>query len=68
MILIFDHQVQGKCYPNLVTPGIKPYTPDWHQFSQRSPYSEPSMLVEYLQREGVDVEIRTVDQSTPDSR
>jgi hypothetical protein len=67
MILIFDHQVQGKCYPNLVTPGIKPYTPDWHQFSQRSPYSEPSMLVEYLQREGVDVEIRTVDQSTPDS-
>lgn len=67
MILIFDYQVQGKCYPNLVTPGVQPYTPYWRQFSQRSPYSEPSMLVEYLRHEGIDIEIRTVDQSTPDS-
>lgn len=67
MILIFDHQAQDKCYPNLVAPGVRPYTPDWRLFSQRSPYSEPSMLVEYLRQEGIDVEIRTVDQSTADS-
>jgi hypothetical protein len=54
MIFEFDEIIQGKPYPNLARHRAVPYTPEWRQFSQHNPFSEPPTLIEWLQDEGIE--------------
>jgi hypothetical protein len=54
MILEFDREIQGRAYPNLARHQAVPYTPEWRQFSQHWPFSEPVMLTEYCNEHGID--------------
>lgn len=49
----FDQYASGRPYPNLATWKAKPYTPEWRQFSRHWPFSEPPMLIEYMDHEGI---------------
>ena len=53
MIFEFDRWVDGRPYPNLARWQAQPRTPEWRQFSQHWPFSEPPMLIEYLADEGI---------------
>lgn len=53
MIFEFDRYSQDKPYPNLARHRAEAYTPEWRQFSQHWPFSEPPMLIEYLRDEGL---------------
>lgn len=56
MILEFDLWKRGRPCPNLARWSAEPYTPQWRQFSQHWPFSEPAMLYDYCQDEGVSIE------------
>lgn len=60
MIFEFDLWKRGRPYPNLASWVAEPYTPEWRQFSQHWPFSEPAMLFEYLQDEGISGPIDSV--------
>ena len=60
MIFEFDRYIDGRPYPNLAQHQAVPYTPEWRQFSQHWPFSEPPGLIEWCQDEGV-----SWDQSGP---
>lgn len=49
MIFEFDQWPR----PNLAKHQAQPLTPAWREFSQHWPFSEPPMLVEYCQSEGI---------------
>jgi hypothetical protein len=53
MIFEFDRWASDRPYPNLARWSAQPYTPEWRQFSQHWPFSEPPMLWEYLQDEQI---------------
>lgn len=53
MIFEFDRWVDERPYPNLARWQALPRTPEWRQFSQHWPFSEPPMLIEYLTDEGI---------------
>ena len=55
MILEFDSWKRGRPSPNLARWSAEPYTPQWRQFSQHWPFSEPAMLYDYCQDEGVSI-------------
>jgi len=54
MIFEFDRYSQDKPYPNLARHRAEAYTPEWRRFSHHWPFSEPPMLIEYMQDEGLD--------------
>lgn len=53
MIFEFDRWIDGRPYPNLARWQARPRTPEWRQFSHHWPFSEPPMLIEYLEDEGI---------------
>lgn len=53
MTFEFDRWVRDRPYPNLARWSAEPYTAQWRQFSQHWPFSEPVMLYDYCQDEGV---------------
>lgn len=53
MIFEFDRWIDGKAYPNLARWEARPFTLEWRQFSHHWPFSEPPILVDYLQEEAV---------------
>ena len=57
MIFEFDQYIQDKPYPNLALHQAVPYTPEWRQFSQHWPFSEPPKLIEYCNDESVSLDI-----------
>lgn len=53
MILEFDRFIGPKPYPNLARHEAQPYTPEWRQFGQHWPGTEPCNLYEFAMDEGV---------------
>jgi hypothetical protein len=55
-LFLFDRVIsQDRPYPNIAQHQAKPYTPEWRQFSQRWPFSEPVGFYEHCRNNGVDV-------------
>jgi hypothetical protein len=53
---LFDHVIsQDRPHPNIAQHQALPYTPEWRQFSQRWPFSEPVGFYEHCRNHGVDV-------------
>jgi len=52
MNLAFD-KIGIKPHPNLSRWQARPYTPEWRQFSNQWPYSEPLHFLEYLDQEKI---------------
>jgi hypothetical protein len=60
---VFDHVWdQARPAPNIARWQARPYTPEWHQFSQHWPWSEPVMFYEYCRVHGIAVRAITHDQ------
>lgn len=57
MIFEFDRYVNSRPYPNVARHRALPFTPEWRQFSQHWPFSEPPKLLEYCQDESVSLDI-----------
>lgn len=55
MTFEFDRWIRNRPYPNLAKWTAEPYTPGWRQFSQHWPFSEPVLLYDYCQDEGMTV-------------
>ena len=65
--LCIDKFIKDKAYPNLATLNAAPYTPSWRQFSLHSPFSEPVMLIEYMQYHNVPYDIVQLGDSDNDT-
>jgi hypothetical protein len=56
MIFEFDQYIGDRPYPNVAQHRARPYTPEWRQFSQHWPFSEPAKLIEYCDDESVSLD------------
>ena len=61
--LCFDKMIKGKPYPNLATHQSVPYTQEWRKFSVTSPFSEPPMLVEFMDYSKVPYKIVPLEEA-----
>lgn len=55
MILEFDTYIDQVPYPNLARHQARPYTAAWRQFSTVWPFSEPVVLLDYLEQDAIKV-------------
>jgi len=63
----FDKIIRDKPYPNIATHQAMPYTPEWREFSSKSPFSEPPNLIEFMNYNNVPYNIVPFNETTNDT-
>lgn len=64
--LVVDRVEQGKIYPSLARFQAQPYTQAWREFDQHWPRTIPLRLQEYLEGDGIPINLFAYNQDWPD--
>jgi len=54
--------IRGRAYPNLAQHAAEPYTQAWREFSQHSPYTVPSELINHCETHGYPYSVTTTSE------
>jgi hypothetical protein len=64
---VTDRIVAGRAFPTLATFQADPYSPEWQQFIQHSPYTIPVDLFDYCKQHNFSSDLHTIEKFPPGS-
>jgi hypothetical protein len=62
---VCDRIVRDRAYPALAQHQAEPYTPGWHEFVHKWPFTTPCELIDHCREFAVPYQVWTVDQDFP---